>query len=167
MFVIVTIFGLLNVLVGIFVQEASEVAKSDRDFVVDAFLQKRKEKTQEISDLFDSMDLEKTGWISHQEMSNALQKDNIAAYFEHLEVEASKVEVLFHVLDSNGDGTISKDEFMQGLHKLNGHTNAADVADMLIVEQKMNKKLDTLGTFICQRIDRLQSDIASRKTLIR
>jgi hypothetical protein len=164
MFVILTIFGLLNVLVGIFVQEASEVTKSDKDFVVDAFVQKRKEKEQEISDLFDSMDLDKTGRIRYEEMSKALQKDNIAAYFEHLEVEVSKVEVLFQVLDSNGDGTISKDEFMQGLRKLNGHANATDVADMLIGEQNMNRKLDTLGTLICQRIDSLHGDIASRKT---
>merc|ERR1711983_165087 len=34
-FVILTIFGLLNILVGIFVQEAEELSKWDKNFVVD------------------------------------------------------------------------------------------------------------------------------------
>jgi len=161
-FVILTIFGLLNVLVGIFVADATELQKWDKDFVVDTFVQKCREQQQEISDLFDSIDLDKTGRISCEEMAKALQKDNIAAYFQHLEVEVSKVEVLFHVLDSNGNGTISRDEFMQGLRKLHGAANATDVADMIIEEQKMNEKLDTLGVLICQRIDSLQVNAASK-----
>jgi len=161
-FVILTIFGLLNVLVGIFVQEASELTKWDKDFVVDAFVQKRKEQQKEICDLFDSMDLDQTGKITFQEMAKALQKDNIAAYFQHLEVDIQKVEVLFHVLDSNGDGAIQKDEFLAGLRKLHGHANATDVADMILEEQKMNRKLDTMGTIICQRIDSLQERISGR-----
>jgi len=163
-FVIMTIFGLLNVLVGIFVSEAGDLTKWDKDFVIDAFIQKRRDQAKEISELFDSIDLDGTGKITFEELSKALQKDDIAAYFQHLEVDILKVEVLFHVLDSNGDGKISKDEFMQGLGKLHGHANATDVADMLIQEQKMNKKLDVLGTVICQRIERLQDGIASKHT---
>merc|ERR1719410_315557 len=163
-FIILTIFGLLNVLVGIFVQEASDINRWDKDFVVDAFVQKRKDQEREISDLFDTMDLDRTGQLSYEEMAKALQKDNIAAYFEHLEVETGKVEILFHVLDTNGDGAISKDEFMQGLRKLHGNANATDVADMLIEEQKMNDKLDALTTVICQRIDGLQENLGFKNT---
>jgi len=161
-FVMLTIFGLLNVLIGIFVQEAEKM-KWDKDMVLEAFVHKRNGLTKEISDLFDDIDSGKTGWISLEEMSNALEKDSIAARFERLEVQFSKVELLFHVLDGNGDTTISKDEFTEGLSKLRGRAHATDAAGVLMQEQKMNKKLEVLGTHICQRIDSLQDGILQEK----
>merc|ERR1719410_3342595 len=98
-FVILTIFGLLNILVGIFVQEAEELSKWDKDFVVDGFVTKKKEKEKEVSDLFDLMDTEQNGVLSLKELSDALENDSIAAEFDQLEVEVEKVGVLFHVLD--------------------------------------------------------------------
>merc|ERR550532_93713 len=77
-FVILTIFGLLNILVGIFVQEAEELSKWDKDFVVDGFVTKKKEKEKEVSDLFDLMDTEQNGVLSLKELSTALENDVIA-----------------------------------------------------------------------------------------
>merc|ERR1719410_2439526 len=78
-FVILTIFGLLNILVGIFVQEAEELSKWDKDFVVDGFVTKKKEKEKDISELFDTMDTEANGVLSLKELSVALENDSIAA----------------------------------------------------------------------------------------
>jgi len=160
-FVILTIFGLLNILVGIFVQEAEELSKWDKDFVVDGFVTKKKEKEKDISDLFDLMDTEQNGVLSLKELSDALEDDAIAAQFAHLEVEVDKVSVLFHVLDVDGNGKITREEFIQGLAKLHGHANATDVADLLIEEQKMNNKMDQLKDWIGQRIDTLQDKLVA------
>jgi len=141
---------LLNILVGIFVQEAEELSKWDKDFVVDGFVTKKKEKEKEISDLFDLMDTERNGVLSLKELSDALEVDAIAAQFDHLEVEVEKVSVFFHVLDADGNEEITRDEFIQGLAKLQGHANASDIADLLIQEQKMNSKMDALKDWIGQ-----------------
>jgi hypothetical protein len=158
-FVILTIFGLLNILVGIFVQEAEELSKWDKDFVVDGFINKKKEKEKDISELFDTMDTEANGVLSLKELGDALENDAIVAQFAHLEVEVEKVGVLFHVLDVDGNGSITREEFIAGLAKLHGHANATDVADLLIEEQKMNTKLDQLKDGICQKMDTMMDKI--------
>jgi len=160
-FVILTIFGLLNILVGIFVQEAEELSKWDKDFVVDGFIQKKKDKEQEISDLFDTMDTEENGVLSLKELSDALEIDAIAAQFAHIQVDVDKVTVLFHVLDVDGNGKISREEFIQGVAKLHGNANATDVADLLIEEQKMNLKMDALKEYISHLFSDLQDKLDS------
>jgi len=160
-FVILTIFGLLNILVGIFVKEAEEISKWDHDFVVDGFITKKKQKEEEISNLFDIMDTESNGELSLKELSDALDNPKIQAQFALLEVEVEKVGVLFHIMDVDGDCSITKGEFVQGLAKLHGNANATDVADLLIEEQKLNKKLDSLQNHISQRIDSLQDKLVT------
>jgi len=152
-FVIVTVIGLLNILVGIFVQEANELSKWDEDLVVDAFVHRRKEQTEEIFSLFDRVDVNRTGHISFDMLSRAMQNDAIAAYFEHLDVEPIKVEVLFGMLDINGDGKITKEEFLEGLSKLHGSASATGVATVLVEEKRMNTKLEEIETHICQFIE--------------
>jgi len=160
-FVILTIFGLLNVLVGIFVQEAEEISKWDKDFVVDGFVTKRKEKEEAMTSLFDDMDTGKDGELSLTEMSDALGNDAIAAQLAHHGIEVEKASVLFHVLDADGNEKITKTEFVQGLTKLHGSVNATQVADQILEEKKMASQIFLLKEYIGQRIDSLQDKLVA------
>jgi len=161
-FIILTIFGLLNILVGIFVQEAEEISKWDKDFVDDvaAFVQKRKDKEQTIQELYDFMDNEQKGMVTMQRLEESLLNDHVVAQFEQLEVSVEKVDLLMRVIDVDGNGLISREEFTDGLHKLTGRANATDVAEVLLEEQKTNAKMDNLKESICRRIDVLTERVS-------
>lgn len=159
-FVILTIFGLLNILVGIFVQEAEELSKWDKDFVVDVaeFVEKKKEKEKLILNLFDAM-ADSAGTISIETLEEQLTDENVAAQFQQLEVGVEKVDLLMHVIDVDGNGIITKEEFTEGVAKLTGKAHATDVAEILLEEQKQNAKIEALKETICERIDFLQESL--------
>jgi len=147
-YVLVSTLGLLNVLVGIFVQEASELANWDNDLLVDGIVEKKEKHAREIKALFDSIDLEKTGWLSLEDLSTSLENPRISAFFEHLDVDVSKVEVLFKLLDFDGNGKITKDEFVTGIAQLQGKGNPEDVASRLVEEKKLHAKIDDLRDMV-------------------
>merc|ERR1711956_149721 len=97
-------------------------------------------------------DLEKTGWLSSEKLTTSLENVRISAFFEHLEVDFSKVEVLVRLLDLDGNGRITKEEFISGIVKLAGRGGAhpEEVADTMLEEQRLHAKLDDLKELICQ-----------------
>jgi len=99
---------MLNVLVGIFVQEAGEITKWDKDLFVDGIVEKKEKQARKIAALFDSIDLERTGWLSLEKLSTSLENPRIS-FFEHLEVDVSEVEVLVRLLDLDGNGRITRE----------------------------------------------------------
>jgi len=147
-YVLLSTLGLLNVLVGIFVQEASEIAKWDKDLLVDGIIEKKEKQAREIAALFDRIDLERTGWLSMEELSTALDNARISALFEHLQVDISRVEVLVRLLDIDGNGRITREEFVTGVAKLQGKGPEA-VANGLLREQKLHAKIDGLRELMC------------------
>jgi len=154
-YILVSTLGLLNVLVGIFVQEAGEISQWDKDLMVDGIIEKREKRSREITALFESIDLEKTGWLSLEELSTSLENTRISAFFEHLDVDVSKVEVLFKLLDLDGNGKITKEEFVTGIGKLHAKGNPEDVAVMLLEEQRLHAKIDELRALMCQHYNTL------------
>lgn len=156
-FVVLTIFGLLNVLVGVFVQEAEALSKWDQDYVTDIadFFTKRKKKDKQISRLFSRLDTARMGAVSLQDLHRSLEEEKIQSKFEELGVNVAQVQVLLKVIDVDGNGQITREEFTQGLSKLHSRANATDVAVSLIEEQKVDAKMESFKDAVCSRIDML------------
>jgi len=156
-FVILTIFGLLNILVGIFVQEAEELSKWDQDFVTDVadFLEKKRRKDEQSLRLFNHVDTTKTGAVSLADLTRSLHNEKIESKFNKVGINVAQVEILLNVIDADGNGHITRDEFIQGLSHLHSGAKATDVAQLLMEEQKMDAKMNTVKDDICQRIEML------------
>jgi Ca2+-binding EF-hand superfamily protein len=152
-YVILTVFGLLNVLIGIFVQEAEELSKWDQDFVTDIadYIKKKKKKDKQIARLFSRLDKDKSGEVSLRELSLSLQEETVRSKFRDLDLNTEKMDILLKVIDVDGNGLITRDEFTNGITKLGSKANATEMAHLLLEEQNMDSKIDD----ICQRIDKL------------
>jgi len=155
-YLLMSMFGMLNVLVGIFVQESGEVAQRDKDLLNDDIMETREKQAREITVLFDTIDFEKNGWLSLGELSMSLKTDQISAFFEHLDVSVSKTRVLFKLLDLDGNGKITRQEFVCGLTKLCNNGDPEAVASLLLEEQRLNAKIDDLRKLICQHFETLK-----------
>jgi len=166
-FIILTIFGLLNILVGIFVQEAEEISKWDDNFVTDVadFLKKRKKRDKQVLRLFSKLDKTNTGAVSLHDLTESLHNEKVKSKFKELGINVEKVEILLNVIDVDGNGTITRDEFTQGLSHLTGRANATDVAHLLMEEHKIDSKMDDIKDDICQRIETMHQrmDVLHRR----
>merc|ERR1719330_888209 len=83
--------------------------------------------------LFSKLDVSGDGLINREEFEVALEEPRVRHWFGALEIDVSDVPKLFLMLD-DGDGQISRGEFIYGLKKVKG---AAQSIDLLYLTKEM------------------------------
>merc|ERR1712227_128287 len=123
-FVMFCVFGLMNILTGIFVANTKEVSQVDRDLVIRSQLKDRKSFANQLKAVLRSIDKDDSGSISKKELLEHLSSPEFYAYLKTLEV--------------NGTGEVNIDEFVLSLMRFQGSARAVDVAT-LVYEGKRNE----------------------------
>jgi len=141
-FVFFTFFSVLNIVTGVFVDDAIQHANSDRQMVADKALKAKEDLGNQLLELLHEVDADGSGCITKDEFFNALETDAIVSMLASLEVEIHDVENLWVEMDINGDNIVSIEEFVAGMRKLKEHARSIDVH---IVYARVNKLLDTLA----------------------
>merc|ERR1712187_356362 len=89
--VLVSLFGVLNVLIGIFVQKASQIELWDRELALMATDVQHKAQNETYKMLFQEIDADRSGSISLTELKHRLSGPNsdkrILNYFRHLGID--------------------------------------------------------------------------------
>lgn len=154
LFMMLTTFGVMNVLIGVFVAEANNVHELDKELMIDKALDDQKSKKESVSQIFDHLDPEGTGEISVQDLCDALDHDRTAGHFHLFDIDTRRARVMFELMDVDGNGIISKQEFVQGFLRLQGGSSATDVAESMIQQKLISDKLDTLKELMVQSLVR-------------
>merc|ERR1712187_1048895 len=88
-FVMFCVFGLMNILTGIFVANTKEVSQVDRDLVMRAQLKDRKSFANQLKDCLRSIDTDDNGTISKDELIEHMSSADFYAYLKTLDVTVS------------------------------------------------------------------------------
>lgn len=128
------VFALLNVVTGIFVQSAMVAAKQDNETYV----------VNHVRELFANADVEGTGVLTWPEFEARLITKEMKEYFKHLDIDITEAEALFSLLDLNGDGEISADEFLNGSLRLRGQARALEMEVMMRALSGLNESVEAL-----------------------
>eukprot|EP00927_Polykrikos_kofoidii_P083602 TRINITY_DN8607_c1_g1_i1.p1 TRINITY_DN8607_c1_g1~~TRINITY_DN8607_c1_g1_i1.p1 ORF type:complete len:569 (+),score=76.11 TRINITY_DN8607_c1_g1_i1:123-1829(+) len=116
-----TVFAMLNVVTGVFVERAMESAMSDKeDYMMST-----------ICDIFRRSHLGAAGEITWEEFEASLCTDEMQAYFKAIDVGISEARSLFNLLDAEKSGSVNVVEFVSGCIRLTGHAKALDLALVL------------------------------------
>lgn len=129
-FVIFTVFALVNIVTGIFVESSLAVNTMDQEVVVHDEMDQKKKYLQSLEMVFLELDDDETGTISFAEFEKSLKEERVVAYFNALELDVTEARNLFHLLDSDGSNEVTVEEFMQGCFKLQGKSRALDIKIM-------------------------------------
>merc|ERR1719221_1226705 len=89
------VFGVLNVVIGMFVETASQVSKRDQEAIIRNQLDRVHEYSVNIRKFFHDADSNKSGNLSWDEFERHLQDERIKAYFSSLELDVSQAYTLF------------------------------------------------------------------------
>merc|ERR1719453_822975 len=114
LFIFLTSFGILNVILGLFCETVITSALEADKGLAAAEENKRQEKMLELQNIWLRMDVDGSGEISLDEFNHALSTDQeVMECIEGMGLHTE--DDLFHTLDFNRTGSLSHHEFFQGM----------------------------------------------------
>mmetsp|Transcript_1962 Transcript_1962/g.5762 ORF Transcript_1962/g.5762 Transcript_1962/m.5762 type:complete len:590 (-) Transcript_1962:96-1865(-) len=138
-FVCLMIFGVLNILTGIFCEAAMQAAASDRV----AILMKQREEMEYASEVlrhsFNTIDDDNSGMLTKEEFLQLLSDEEVVAMCLHIGLDTSEAGALFNLLDDDQSGTIHFEEFLQGCLSMKGDAKKMDVIQLSIMNRRLMK----------------------------
>jgi len=133
-------FGMLNVLTGIFVDTAISAMNNDRENIIQTQIEDRDKLISSISRIFRRSDVDGTGFISEDQMESLLQDKEQRTFLNALGIDGTEARGLFQLLDDDS-GTVSIHEFVTGVLRLKGSAKAVDMLTLMYENRKISTKL--------------------------
>eukprot|EP00437_Effrenium_voratum_P046692 CAMPEP_0181537152 /NCGR_PEP_ID=MMETSP1110-20121109/75199_1 /TAXON_ID=174948 /ORGANISM="Symbiodinium sp., Strain CCMP421" /LENGTH=622 /DNA_ID=CAMNT_0023668705 /DNA_START=60 /DNA_END=1926 /DNA_ORIENTATION=- len=139
--------GLLNVVTGIFVDSA--VTTRTEDEVVDSYREDLQRTSDEVQRIFHSADVGDSGRLTLEAFSRCLKQNAwVAAYFAGLDIGADDAGTIFTLMDTNGSGDITVEEFVQGTMKLKGHAKSIDIFAIMFDMTRLGLQVQKLCSLV-------------------
>jgi len=140
MYIFFMVFGVLNVVVGIFVEKAKVKAERDREMLTEKGLEHEKEVMQRLRDIFNEADTDGDNAVSWEEFSEYIADSQVAAFFNSLGLDVHVAQALFVLLDVTGENQVNIDEFVHGCLRLRGSARIIDVNMLLYQSEKLQSQ---------------------------
>jgi len=136
-YVAFTLFALLNVVTGIFVDSAMSSAMNDRNTVIQEEMMREGYYVNALKKIFAEADADASGAMTQEEMCSYLADKRVQAYMHTLGMSVSEAQGLFHLLDIDSRGVIDVHEFIMGCLRLKGEAKSIDVVTLMYENKKV------------------------------
>jgi len=163
-FILVSVLAVLNIITGIFVKEALEMASQDRDLQMQLELEENRFLLKKLKDLFEQIDDDQGGTISLEEFQRHMEVDEIRVLFSLLGLEVSDAISFFKILDVDGSQELEIEEFVMGCMRHKG-SSTMDLECAMVDLKRMIKKLPTVE-MLQGRLETIEVDIIEIKSLV-
>merc|ERR1719162_1838409 len=143
-YISIVVIVLLNLVTAIIVDNAMKNSQKDEQ---SALAEKKADKMRLLEQfrvLFEVMDADGDGQLTWQEFENAFEVPEVATKLQMLDFEPESCRELFHLLD-HGDGSLSLEEFFEGITNMDGQARAKDTFTLLKVTSTLQKSLQQLA----------------------
>jgi len=168
-YVMLVVFGILNILTGTFVDTAMQASANDRDNAIEASMQARTSAVNKLKEIFEETDTDGSGKISFEEFEQSLQNSEVAHYLDSMGLDPTEARGLFQLLDVDNSKSIWIDELVSGCMKLKGQAKSVDVATLIYENKRMMKRHLRFSDFCrsrFERLDRTTQSIANSMALL-
>jgi len=155
LFISFVTLGMMNILIGIFVENAQQYSSLDRDLVIQEEMHQRKSYMNQLRELFNEMDQDKSGTVTYQEFNDCLSHERARAYLDFLQLSASEAQGLFMLLDLDQNGEVGVEEFVLGCMRLKGTAKSIDAASMMFQTKRLAVKLNEFFEYTRQQFELL------------
>mmetsp|Transcript_32283 Transcript_32283/g.70646 ORF Transcript_32283/g.70646 Transcript_32283/m.70646 type:complete len:221 (+) Transcript_32283:3-665(+) len=138
-YIIVMTLMVMNIITGIFVNDAIELAQTHKDFALQADKERESELFVQLAEIFQTLDTDCSGKLTFAEFESALSSKEVEGLFWELGVARADALILFDLLDVDGSGELEIGEFVVGCLNLKGSSTALSVEMLLKENKKMMK----------------------------
>jgi len=145
-FQFLTTFGLLNVIVGVVVENTLAASAQDSFKVEEARSAQAQLELNMLRDLFDLAASTSDGNapVTRERFIRTLKTDKAANVFKLLNFEFDTPEELFYVLDTDKDGEMSIIEFIENVMSLKAGARAQDMRETVLRVQELSRHMESL-----------------------
>lgn len=144
-----TLFALMNVITGVFVESAIRTANDD----------KKKLLIYQMGQWFLEADVDQSQTINWREFARHLENPKMERFLKTIDIDIAEAGDLFQVLDVHEEGEIQIDDFVSGCIRLLGSAKSIDLLTVLKLQKSSSKELEELTKMIDHRFDDLEQRI--------
>jgi len=138
-FIILTVLAVMNVINAIFVNDAMETTRMDKDLRMQQEADETRMMLERLQSLFFEMDETERGSISQEDFLNQVQRHDVKYAFSLIGVHFADAATFFKHLNASGNGQLSIDEFVIGCIRIKGGGILIDM-DVQLKETKSKMK---------------------------
>jgi hypothetical protein len=158
-FLFITSYGLLNVIVANLVNDAMASAANNEQAVEGLVKDERDKLCKKIGQFFAATDQDGDGMLTEAELARAMKLPKLRQAFNMLGVPDVSPADLLKTIDKDGNGSVSHEEFIDGILKMRGDTGPQD---MIMLQLQING-LTTRVQVLEDRLDKLASNVLAVK----
>lgn len=129
-FITFAIFAVVNIVTGVFVDNALQSNTTDASMIVQEELEVKKAKLAAMHDVFQNLDEDETGSFTMDEFETRLRDERVQAYFSSMKLDVGDAKALFRLLDYDQSNEITIEEFVAGCAQLQGEARSLDTKIM-------------------------------------
>eukprot|EP00746_Dinoflagellata_sp_MGD_P164433 gnl/MRDRNA2_/MRDRNA2_93057_c0_seq1.p1 gnl/MRDRNA2_/MRDRNA2_93057_c0~~gnl/MRDRNA2_/MRDRNA2_93057_c0_seq1.p1 ORF type:complete len:588 (-),score=93.98 gnl/MRDRNA2_/MRDRNA2_93057_c0_seq1:169-1932(-) len=159
-FITLATIAVLNIVTGVFVEQTLAAGREDEENMIRDQLAQKNSFTNELKKFFELADTDKNGFLTWREFEKDLQNPRIVGKLEHLELSVDEAKGLFKLIDVDGSGSVSIDEFIMGACRVKGTAKAVDVVTIMYESAKMVEEMRQMESELNLKIDRLSAQAA-------
>eukprot|EP00928_Gymnodinium_smaydae_P014174 TRINITY_DN15150_c0_g1_i2.p1 TRINITY_DN15150_c0_g1~~TRINITY_DN15150_c0_g1_i2.p1 ORF type:complete len:726 (+),score=161.48 TRINITY_DN15150_c0_g1_i2:57-2234(+) len=128
LFIFFSIFGVMNVVTGVFAERASTAALRDRTNAIQAVSDKKDAFAKEVLNIFMAADQDRSGTVTLRELTALFDNPTVRSYFDLLELGTDQIVGLFDILDPQGNGCVEAEDFVAVCTRIRGGAKGIDLA---------------------------------------
>lgn len=147
------VFGMLNVLTGVFVDRASELSKMDREIIVESEKFKVQNLVHSFKEAFAEADADGSGNLSSEEFHTYARRPEVRAFFASMGLEVDDAKNLFALIDAEQKGSVNIMDFISGCLRVKGIAKSIDV-------MSIQSSINGLKRMVLQSYERVEVAVA-------
>jgi len=119
--------AVLNILTGIFVEQALKCAQPDRDSVAKSLRRREMMEAEDLRVQCRQIDADRSGVITLEELAEYFEKGKIKHFLMTLDIDVRDVEVFFDLLRTRDGEKMSVEDFVEECLKMKGGASSIDL----------------------------------------
>jgi len=131
LFVAYTMLAVLNVITGVFVDNALENRKKQHQYQIDKAKESEEDLAEQLQCLFSLADVDGNGYLTQTELAAMLEIEELDAIFKMWGFQREDLFQLWTMMDADRDSQITFKEFFETVEKVRGHARSIDVKFLL------------------------------------
>jgi len=165
-YIVFVIFGVMNVVTGVFVDKALEITAQDKEFVILEEIENRREDIRQLKEFFYTLDHDGNGVIDKQEMIGSLEDHWLQGSLSSMDIDGHAMVTLFEVIDTDNKGTLTIEEFIQGCMQIRGDAKAVDLFALLVESRSMYRTMAQFMEFAEDRFLEIEQAVVPSRNSV-